>query len=79
MQAKVLVDARGSVAIPAAILQALRIGPGVEVVVEATPEGILLRPTWWLEVEEYTEERIAEFASDEAALATLLGNRRNHD
>jgi AbrB family looped-hinge helix DNA binding protein len=79
MKATVLVDANGSVTIPAAILEALRIGPGVEVVVEATPEGILMRPTWRMEIEDYTEERIAEFASDEAALAVLFANRPARD
>lgn len=71
MQAKVTISSRGVVTIPAALREAFDLGPGEELIAEKTPEGILLRPSVSVPIELYTEERIAEFASDEAELAKL--------
>lgn len=58
--------------IPAAIRQAFGLKGNDELIIEGTGEGILLRPAISVPIEIYTEERIAEFASDEQALAKYL-------
>lgn len=65
-------NSRGVVTIPAALRRALGLKPGEELIAEGTPEGILLRPAVSVPIELYTEDRIAEFASDEQAIEKLL-------
>ncbi len=76
MQIKATINARGVITIPAAIRQAFGLQANDEVIVEATERGILLRPAVSVPVELYTEERIAEFASDEAAIGKILAKRK---
>ena len=72
MKERVTINNRGVVTIPAALRRAFGLKAGVELIVEGTPEGILLRPAVSVPIESYSEERIAEFASDEAAIEKLL-------
>jgi antitoxin PrlF len=72
MQSKITINDRGVVTIPAAIRQAFGLKGNDELIIEGTGEGILLRPAISVPIEIYTEERIAEFASDEQALAKYL-------
>ena len=55
------VGKRGTIVIPAALRQKYGIEEGSQLVVEAVPEGVLLRPVVTLPVEIYTPERKAEF------------------
>lgn len=55
------VGRRGAVIIPASLRRRFGIREGSVVTAEETPEGILLRPAGFPEVEMYTPERIAEF------------------
>ena len=43
-----------------------------ELMVEETPQGLLLRPCVSMPIEFYSEERIAEFTEDDAAIGTVL-------
>lgn len=55
------VGKRGAIVIPAGFRRNYGIEEGSLVIVEARPEGILLRPVVALPVEIYTPERKAEF------------------
>ena len=57
---------RGTVVIPAAIRQKYGFEEGSQLIVEARPEGLLLRPVVTLPVEIYTPERKAEFLLNNA-------------
>ncbi len=72
MQSKVTINDRGVVTIPAAIRQAFGLKGNDELIVEGTGEGILLRPAISVPIEIYTDERIAEFASDEEDVGRIL-------
>jgi AbrB family looped-hinge helix DNA binding protein len=72
MQSKVTINERGVITIPAAMRQALGLKANDELIVEQTEQGLLLRPAISVPIEIYTEERIAEFASDEAVIGELL-------
>lgn len=72
MKERVTINDRGVVTIPAALRRAFGLEAGEELIAEDTPEGILLRPAVSVPIELYSEERIAEFASDEAEIEKLL-------
>jgi len=72
MQSKVTINERGVITIPAALRRAFDLKPRDEVILEQTEAGILLRPAISVPIEFYSEERIAEFARDEDALASEL-------
>lgn len=76
MQTKATINARGVITIPAAIRQAFGLKANDELIIEETEQGILLRPTLSVPLEMYTEKRIAEFASDDAAIGKRLSKRR---
>ncbi|HEX5052480.1 MAG TPA: AbrB/MazE/SpoVT family DNA-binding domain-containing protein [Planctomycetota bacterium] len=77
MQAKVTIDERGALTIPAAMRQALGLEPNDEVLLEETEQGLLIRPVPSVPRDIYTEKRIAEFASDDAAIGKLLPKKRS--
>jgi AbrB family looped-hinge helix DNA binding protein len=54
------VGKRGTLVIPARLRRRYGIEEGSGVIVEATPEGILIRPAITLPVEVYSDERRAE-------------------
>ena len=58
---------RGTVVIPAAIRRKYGFEEGSQLIVEARPEGLLLRPVVTLPVEIYTPERKAEFLLNNTA------------
>ena len=72
MQAKVTMNGRGVITIPAAFRKAFGLKANDELIVEGSPEGILLRPALSVPMELYSEERIAEFATDEQAIGQHL-------
>lgn len=76
MQAKVKIDERGVVTIPRAMREAFGLKANDELILEGTDKGILLRPAVSVPIEIYTEERIAEFASDEDAIGDRLPDPR---
>jgi antitoxin PrlF len=76
MADKVTINDRGVITIPARLREAFGLKADDELIVEPVVEGILLRPSMSVPVEMYTEQRIAEFAADEAALGRLLPGER---
>jgi AbrB family looped-hinge helix DNA binding protein len=73
MRATITVSGRGLIAIPAKLRKAVGMRPQDNLIAEATPEGILLRPAVTLPVELYTPERIAEFDAAESELSEAMG------
>lgn len=72
MQALIMIDSGGMIVVPPQFSQQLGLAPDDRLVVETTAEGILIRvprvePTPG-DVEEYSEQRISEFASEEPSL-----------
>lgn len=72
MKDRVTINSCGTITIPAHLRQRLGLKPNDELIIEDTEAGLLLRPSISVPIELYTEERIAEFAQDEAAIRDLL-------
>lgn len=60
---------KGAIVIPAALRKNYGLKEGSQVVMEARPEGVLLRPVVTLPVEIYTKELKAEFLLNNTATA----------
>lgn len=72
MNATLTLTDRGVISLPAALRRAVGLRPNDQVIAEATPDGILLRPAVTLPVEHYSAARIAEFAASEKELADFF-------
>jgi AbrB family looped-hinge helix DNA binding protein len=72
MQDRVTIGRRGSITIPARLREACGLKPNDELIIEPSNGCLLLRPVVGEAIEIYTDDRIAEFASDEEALGRLL-------
>ncbi|MCE2964404.1 MAG: AbrB/MazE/SpoVT family DNA-binding domain-containing protein [Alphaproteobacteria bacterium] len=74
MYDSVSITERGTLTLPAHLRKAMGLTGGQQFIITAMPTGeLLLRPATTIPMEVYSEERIAEFASEEAAIKTLLG------
>ena len=60
------------ITIPGALRKVFGLKPRDELILEDTEQGILLRPAVSVQIEIYTEDRIAEFASDEREIVEHL-------
>ncbi len=76
MQVKATINDRGVITIPSALRQLLGLKGNDEVILEDTGGGILMRPAISVPLEVYTEERIQEFARDDAAIGAYLPKRK---
>jgi antitoxin PrlF len=76
MKATITVNSRGVVTLPAKLRRAAGIRTDDQMIVETTPEGLLLRPAVTLPVEIYSEARLKEFAESEATLAKAFSRHR---
>lgn len=76
MRATVTVTSRGVVTLPAELRKALGLKANDQLIAEATPEGLLLRPAVTLPVEVYTDRRIREFDEAEADLGRVLPGKK---
>lgn len=72
MTEKITLGRRGAMTIPAKLRRAYGLKQDDELLIETTDQGLLLRPAVTLPIEVYSEERIAEFASDDAAVGEAL-------
>ncbi len=72
MRATVTVTSRGLVTLPAKLRKALGLKADDQLIAEATPEGLLLRPAVTLPVEVYSERRIREFDEAETEVGRFL-------
>lgn len=69
---KVIIGQRGVLTLPSKLRKRYGLQESDELMVEETPQGLLLRPCVSMPIEFYSEERIAEFAEDEEALGKAL-------
>ena len=67
MKATVTINSRGVVTLPAKLRRAAGIRPDDQMIVETTPEGLLLRPAVTLPIEIYSEARACPQLGGEAA------------
>jgi len=74
MQERLTMGLRGVITIPAKLREAYGLKPNDELLIETSEQGFFLRPSLSVPLEMYTEERIAEFSSDEEKLANKLGD-----
>ena len=72
MKDRVTIGSRGTITIPARLRQEFGWKPHDELVIEPNNGGILLRPVGEESIELYTEDRIAEFASEEEAVGAVV-------
>ena len=72
MKATVTITSRGVVTLPAKLRDVLGIKAEDQLIAEATPEGLLLRPAVTLPVEIYTPLRERAFDVEEADLAAAM-------
>ena len=72
MRATVTVTSRGLVTLPAKLRKALGLKADDQLIAEATPDGLLLRPAVTLPVEVYSDGRIREFDEAEAEVGRFL-------
>ena len=63
---------RGLVSLPAKLRKSMGLKANDQLIAEATPEGILLRPCVSLPIEVYGQERIQEFELSESELGAYL-------
>ena len=73
LRATLVLNVRGGLTIPAELRRALAIEGGGELVVEATPQGLLLRPVYAFDVDEE-----ASSPARHEALARRTGKRWIH-
>jgi AbrB family looped-hinge helix DNA binding protein len=76
MRETVTINSRGVITIPVKLREAYGLNPNDDLILETTDQGILLRPALSIPVELYSEERIAEFAAEEAEVDRILARRR---
>lgn len=67
MSTIVHINPRGTLTIPKELRD--KFGLGVQVILEETDDGLVLRPAATYPMEIYTKERLEEFAAEEAKLA----------
>lgn len=76
MQDIVFINDRGMVTLPTRIRKELGLTGGQQLIIATTPDGELrLRPSTSVPIEMYTEERIAEFTSEDAEVGRVLKER----
>ena len=69
---KIIIGQRGVLTLPAKLRKRYGLQQNDELIVEETAQGLLLRPCVSMPIEFYSEERIAEFSEDDAAIGTAL-------
>ena len=74
---RITINERGVITIPAKMRALFGIKGQDELIIENTDEGLLLRPVFSVPIEMYSEERIAEFASEEDAIGEILPPTEN--
>ena len=72
MNTTLTITNRGVISLPAALRRAIGLKANDQLIAEATPDGILLRPAITVPLEIYSDARINEFEAGETELATVL-------
>lgn len=72
MNTTLTITNRGVISLPVALRRAVGLKANDQLIAEATPDGILLRPVITVPLEIYSDARINEFEAGEANLAAVL-------
>jgi AbrB family looped-hinge helix DNA binding protein len=72
MMEEITIGRRGSITLPAKMRKQYGLQERDKLIVEATDQGLLLRPAVSMPIELYSEERIAEFTRDDEAIGQML-------
>jgi bifunctional DNA-binding transcriptional regulator/antitoxin component of YhaV-PrlF toxin-antitoxin module len=72
MTDKIIIGQRGVLTLPAKLRKRYGLQQNDELIVEETAQGLLLRPCVSMPIELYSDERIAEFEQDDAAIGRAL-------
>ena len=72
MNTTLTITNRGVISLPAALRRAIGLKANDQLIAEATPDGILLRPAITVPLEIYSDARINEFDAGETELAAVL-------
>ena len=75
MNTTLTITNRGVISLPAALRRAVGLKANDQLIAEATPDGILLRPAITVPRELYSDARINEFAAGETELAAVLATK----
>lgn len=75
MTDKIIIGQRGVLTLPAKLRKRYGLQQNDELIVEETAQGLLLRPCVSMPIELYSDERIAEFEQDDAAIGRALDKR----
>jgi len=75
MSEKIIIGRRGAMTLPAKLRKRYGLEQNDELIVEETPQGILLRPSVSMPIEFYSEDRIAEFSEDDAVIGNVLSKQ----
>lgn len=76
MKTTVTLSSRGVISLPAKVRTELGLAADDVLLLETTPEGILLRPAATFPVEVYSAERIQEFDEEEGRLEAALPKKK---
>ncbi|MEN9225188.1 MAG: AbrB/MazE/SpoVT family DNA-binding domain-containing protein [Thermostichus sp. DRC_bins_24] len=77
MKLTLTLSSRGTITLPAKLRLALGLKPDDQLIVETTPEGLLLRPAVTLPIELYSEERLQEFEEAESDLSDFFAQQES--
>lgn len=72
MSEKVAIGRKGTITLPAKLRRKFGLEQNDELIVEATDQGLLLRPSVSMPVEIYSDARLAEFSEDDEAIGASL-------
>lgn len=75
---EIVIGRRGTITLPAKLRKRFGLEQNDKLIVEETDQGLLLRPAVSMPVEMYSEERIAEFQSDETDTGKMLDDLGIH-
>lgn len=79
MKKRITITERGTITIPAKMRAAYGINANDELIIENTPQGILLRPAFSVPIEAYSEQRIQKFASEDDTIGRILSDTPPND
>ncbi len=72
MKFTLTISSRGVVTLPAKLRKLLGLKADGQLIAEAVPEGLLLRPAVTLPIEMYTDARVQEFEESESELEQAM-------
>ena len=76
MTATIQISSRGTMTLPKPLRKALGVDKGGAVIADLKEDGVVLHPSVTFPIELYSDARITEFDTADAALAKRMGHER---